>query len=174
MQTYIWQTGSHDPSNPEHLAAIRQWWESLANKEVNWRQRVLSGTLEASSLNWDDQRFDESFLLISPQLRGITLYWKKSSQADERGTTPHRLELDLLNQHLYVYPQSQPEIVIRIEAKEFAFRSLNLEVTLVEYDAAHQTLRLRDNLQRVEINAHLTLELINQLQAALVASPNDE
>jgi len=174
MQTYIWQTGSHDPANPECLAAIRQWWESLDSKEVNWRQRVLSGTAEASSLNWDDQRFDESFLMIRPQLRGITLYWKKSSQTDERSTTPRKLELDLLRQHLYVYPQSQPEVVIRIESKELAFRSLNLEVTVAEYDAASQSLHLRDNLQQIEINAHLTLEVISQLQAALAAPPNEQ
>lgn len=169
MQTYIWQTGSHNPANPEHLAAIRQWWESLDHKEVNWRQRILSGTTEAASLNWDDQRFDESFLLVTPQLRGITLYWRKSSQTDERSTTPHRLELDLLHRCLYVYPQSQPEVVIRIESKELAFRSLNLEATVMEYDAAHQILRLRDNLQQIEINAHLTLEVISQIQAALAA-----
>jgi len=73
MQIQTWQQGSNNPENPQNLAAIRQWWQGLNGKEITWKQRLLSPSSEASTLNWEKVRFDEEFVLIDPQIRGITL-----------------------------------------------------------------------------------------------------
>jgi len=73
----VWQYGSSNPENGDNLQIIRQWWGRFANEKVSWQQRLIpeSGDLEA--IDWEAQRFDEEFVLTSPSLRGITLYWHK-------------------------------------------------------------------------------------------------
>ncbi|NJP09634.1 MAG: hypothetical protein HC866_09225 [Leptolyngbyaceae cyanobacterium RU_5_1] len=163
----VWQFGSSDPNNTESLAAIRQWWAGLNGQRINWRQRLLPGTADASSLNWEPQRFDETFVLTDPELRGITLYWKKADAAEEKGTTVDRLELDSLRQQLYIFPKSQKELVIRIELPDLVYQTLNVQAYQCHYLAETQTLIVRDDLQHLEVRVSLTPEILAQLKPQL-------
>lgn len=165
--TTVWQFGSSNPDNATNLATIRDWWASQNGKKINWRQRMLPGTIEASSLNWEPQRFDEAFVLAAPEMRGITLYWRKADMPDERSTTPDRLEFDPVRQQLYIFPKSQQEVVIRVESAEMVYQGLKLKPSKLEYVADLQTLILRDELRRVEIEVTLTPELVEQLKGQL-------
>jgi hypothetical protein len=163
----VWQYGSSDPNNAENLATIRQWWADLNGKKIHWRQRVLPGTVDASTLSWETQRFDESFVLTQPDLRGITLYWQKPDVAEARSFSPDRLELDQLRQQLYIFPKSQKEVVVRIEVADLAYQTLNLQTSQVQFMAESQTLSFRDEARRVEIKVALTPELLAQLKQQL-------
>ena len=110
----VWQQGSNNPENADNFANIRQWWASLNAKEITWRQRVIPDSGNVTELNWEPQRFDEIFLISNPEIRGITLYWQKPDSSQERSTTPHKLELDNLKQKIYIYPQSNFFLIIRI------------------------------------------------------------
>lgn len=165
--TTVWQSGSSDPHNTDHLAVIRQWWAGLNGKRINWRQRVLPGTVPASTLNWEPQRFDETFVISQPELRGITLYWHKPEIPQERSTTPHRLELDTLRQELYIFPQSQKELVIRIEQPDLAYQTVKLQPDTCTYSAETQLLIVRDGSRRIELQLQLTPALLSQLQEEL-------
>lgn len=165
----VWQFGSSDPDNANNLAAIRQWWTELNQKKVNWRQRMLTGATEASNLNWEPQRFDETFVLTHPDLRGITLYWQKPDNTQERNSTVDRLEFDRLRQQLYIFPKSQKELVIRVELAEMVYQTLKIKPSKAEYVADIQTLILRDELRRVEIEVVLSPELARHLKQQLPA-----
>jgi hypothetical protein len=169
MQTTItWQQGSSDPENTTHLATIRDWWAGLDGQEIIWRPRQLvPPTIVASELNWEAQRFDERFVVTQPQLRGITLYWRKPEIQDERSTTPHKLELDQLRQQLYVFPQSQKELVIRIGLPELVYQKVDLNDPRWEYDAAEQKLTLKDDRQLLEVRLHLSPESWSQLKESI-------
>lgn len=166
----VWQFGSSDPENANNLAAIRQWWAELNQKKVNWRQRMLTGATEANSLNWEPQRFDETFVLTQPDLRGITLYWQKPDSPQERNSTVDRLEFDRLRQQLYIFPKSQKELVIRVELAEMVYQALKIKPSKAEYVADIQTLILRDEARRVEIEVVLSPELAQHLKQQLPAS----
>jgi hypothetical protein len=163
----VWQFGSSNPENANALAAIRQWWTQLQGKEVLWQQRMLSVTTEASELNWEPQRFDEKFVLTQPDLRGITLYWQKPDAPQEKSTTPHKLELDNLRQQLYIFPQSQKELVMRVGLPEVVYQKIALQASQWQYDAATQTLILRDDLQKVEIKIQINSESLAELKQQL-------
>jgi hypothetical protein len=163
----VWQFGSTDPDNANNLATIRQWWTGLSGKKINWRQRLLSGTVDAKTLNWEAQRFDESFVLANADLRGITLYWTKVSDREERNSTPDRLELDGVRQQLYIFPKSQKELVIRIEVADLVYQSLKLHPSKAEYVPETKTLILRDELRRVELEVVLSPELVDHIRQQL-------
>lgn len=163
----VWQYGSSEANNAENLATIRQWWADLNGKKIHWRQRVLPGTVDASTLNWEAQRFDESFVMAQSDLRGITLYWKKPDVAEERSFSPDRVELDQMRQQLYIFPKSQKEVVVRIEIADLAYQTLNLQPTQVQFSADSQTVSFRDEARRVEIKIVLTPELLAQLKQQL-------
>lgn len=165
----VWQLGSDDPKNAESFATIHQWWSDLANKEITWRQRLIPATGDLSDLNWENQRFDEVFLLKTPQIRGITLYWRKPNAPDERSTTPHKLELDHLQQRLYVYPQSQQEVVIQVGIPEVAYQTLLMQNPQMDYTTTgrNQVLTLRDEAQQLEVKVTLSAEMVDRLQRLL-------
>lgn len=164
----IWQQGSSDPENTNHLATIRDWWASLSGQEVIWRPRQLvPATIAASELNWESQRFDERFVISQPELRGITLYWKKPDVAEERSTTPRKLEFDQLRQQLYVFPQSQKELVIRIGLPEIVYQKIDLNQPQWQYDSTQQTLTLKDDRQVLEVRLSLSPESWSQLKQQL-------
>ncbi|NEQ23335.1 MAG: hypothetical protein F6K28_30115, partial [Microcoleus sp. SIO2G3] len=114
----VWQQNSDNPENRMNFAIIQQWWTNLNDKKIAWRQRIIPQTGDVSQLDWELQRFDEVFKLQAPQIRGITLYWRKVDNERERNTTPRKLELDTQSQQLYIYPQSQQELVIRVGVPE--------------------------------------------------------
>jgi hypothetical protein len=131
--TTVWQQGSTNPENPNHFAAIQQWFSSLNGKEITWRQRLIPPTADVREIDWESQRFDEVFAILNPQIRGITLYWHKPDSQQERSTTPYKLELDTLRQQLYIYPQSQKEVVIRVSVPEVIYQQVELKNPQVEY-----------------------------------------
>ena len=75
-----WQYGSEHPENSANLDAIRQWWSKLSGKTVLWQQRIVPDGEEVGQLDWEPQRFDERFAIAEPELKGITVYWRKPEE----------------------------------------------------------------------------------------------
>ncbi|MEL6440077.1 MAG: hypothetical protein AAFQ80_12575 [Cyanobacteria bacterium J06621_8] len=153
----IWQQNSQEPNNRDNLDAIAQWWSSLAGKEIKWQQRLIPASGDLGELDWQPQKFDEQFVLNSPQLKGITLYWRPQPAADERNITPSKLQLNLIEQKLYVFPQSQSQILInvslpKIKYQNFNITNPNLAATLKD---GQGIILLRDEIQKLEITVTL-------------------
>lgn len=165
----IWQQGSNNPENGNNFAIIQQWWASLNDKKIAWRQRIIPEIGDVSQLDWESQRFDEVFKIQIPQIRGITLYWRKPDTDKERSTTPRKLELDESSQQLYIYPQSQPELVIRVGLPEIVYQKIALKNPQWQGTRAGENyiLTLRDNQQQLEIKLTLTPDNLAQLKEQL-------
>jgi hypothetical protein len=169
QQTIIWQQGSDNPENGNNLATIKQWWANLNTKKIAWRQRIIPSTGDVSTLDWEPQRFDEVFKMQTPQIRGITLYWRKPDAEQERNTTPHKLELDEGSQQLYIYPHSQKELVIRVSLPEILYQKIELKNP--QWQATklgeNYNLVLRDNQQQLEVKITLSPANLEQLKEQL-------
>lgn len=167
--TTIWQLGSSNPENANHFATISQWWAGLMGKEVTWRQRLLPATAEMRDLNWEPQRFDEVFVMTTPEVRGTTLYWRKPDSTQERNTTVHKLELDTLRQQLYIFPQSQKELVIRVGLPEIVYQTLELNNPELEgmTMGTGYLLTLKDATQQIEVKVSLDQAHLHQLRENL-------
>ena len=165
----VWQYGSNNPENSNHFATINQWWNNLNGKEILWQQRLLPPTAEAQNINWETQRFDEKFLVVNPTIRGITLYWQKPDSPQERSTTAQKLELDQLHQKLYIFPQSQKEVVIRVELPQVTYQTVSMKNPQWQVDANgdHYTLALRDEHQQVRVEATFDAAQLSQLKQQL-------
>lgn len=165
----IWQQSSTKPENASNLALISQWWSSLANKEVTFAQRMIPQSGETDELNWERQRFDEVFDLKNPEIRGITVYWRKPDSEQERNTTPHQLVLDTRRQHLYVFPQSQKQVVIRVGLPEIFYQTIEMTNPQMEYSLANDNyiLTLRDAQQQLEVKVTLSSDNLSQLKQQL-------
>lgn len=165
----IWQQGSDNPDNGNNFATIKQWWENLNGQKITWRQRLIPQSGDVSELDWEAQRFDEQFQLQSPQIRGITLYWRKSDTEQERNTTPRKLELDESRQQLYIYPQSQKELVLRVGVPEIIFQKIEIQNPQWEGTNVGENyiLTLRDNPQQLEIKLTLSPANLDQLKEQL-------
>lgn len=161
-----WEQGSTNPDNAANFATISQWWAAMTQKEIAWKQRLLSSSSPVKDLDWEPARFDEKFTLYTPQIRGITLYWRRDAKADapEKNSTAAKLELDTLQQQLYIYPQSQKELVIRVGIPEIIYQKFAIANPKIAYAGAGEqhTLLLRDSKQQIEIK--VTLDAAN-LQA---------
>lgn len=167
----VWQQGSTDSRNAENFAAISQWWTNLNGQEITWRQRLISETGTVADLNWEPQRFDETFPIVTPEVRGITLYWRKTDSKDERNTTPFKLELDQLQQQLYIYPQSQRGVVIRVALPQVVYQQVKMmqpQLAMSEV-GGQSTLIVRDEAQRLEVQVYLNPEQIAELKRQLGA-----
>lgn len=119
MSDYIWQHSSLDPDNGAHLAAIARWWAALADREAIVAQRLMSRHGGVPELDWSPQRFDERFVVQRPELRGTTLYWRKSQsaydvRAEERSFSPRKLVLEAGGRYLDIYPFSNAQLVVRV------------------------------------------------------------
>jgi hypothetical protein len=168
--TTVWQQGSANLDNPNNFAMIQQWFATLNGKEITWRQRLIPPTADVREIDWESQRFDEIFTVSNPEIRGITLYWRKSDSQQERSITPHKLELDKLHQQLYIYPQSQKEVVIRVGIPQITYQQIELNNPELQYsknDNAH-ILTLRDTNQFLEIKVTLSAETIDLLKNQIV------
>lgn len=165
----IWQQDSNKPENGNNFASIQQWWASLNDKKIAWRQRIIPEIGDVSKLDWEPQRFDEVFKIQTPQIRGITLYWRKPDTDKERSTTPRKLELDESSQQLYIYPQSQPELVIRVGVPEIVYQKISIKNPEWHGTRAGENyiLTLRDNQQQMEIKLTLTPDNLAQLKEQL-------
>jgi hypothetical protein len=167
--TTIWQQGSDSPENGQNFAIIQQWWANLNDQKIAWRQRIIPETGDISELDWEPQRFDEVFKLQAPQIRGITLYWRKPDSQQERSTTPRQLQLDPHSQQLYIYPQSQKELVIRVGIPEIVYQKIEIKNPQWQGSRAGENyiLTLRDNQKQLEVKLTLTPDNLNQLKEQL-------
>jgi hypothetical protein len=142
---------------------------NLNDKKIAWRQRIIPQTGDVSQLNWELQRFDEVFKLQAPQIRGITLYWRKADNEREGSTTPRKLELDTYSQQLYIYPQSQQELVIRVGVPEIIYQKI--EIKNPQYQSTrngeNHIIILRDQQQQLQITLNLTPDNLAQLKEQL-------
>ncbi|BAY94329.1 MULTISPECIES: hypothetical protein [unclassified Tolypothrix] len=161
----VWQLGSNNPENQHHLATIRQCWASLNSKKVTWQQRIITENTEVDQLDWEPKRFDEAFAIANPDIRGITLYWRKPDSSVERNTTPHQLILDSLNQYLYIFPKSQKELVIRVGFPSIVYETISLTNPQYLYNSSGENyiLTLQDASQQLEVKVSMSPENLKQL-----------
>ncbi|MBO0352277.1 hypothetical protein J0895_24980 [Phormidium pseudopriestleyi FRX01] len=166
MQFITWQSGNSNPEMVQNFEIIRQWWRNLNHKEIILRQRILSEKDEVRELDWEPQRFDETFAIANPDIRGITLYWQKPGMSDERNTTVRQLQLDPKRQQLYIYPQSQPTLVMQMGVAALKYQTLTLREAEISVED-NQTLILRDTTRLIEVKLKLDAEMIASLKQQL-------
>ncbi|HIK30104.1 MAG TPA: hypothetical protein IGS17_09960 [Oscillatoriales cyanobacterium M59_W2019_021] len=161
-----WQLSSTDPENATNLDAIRQWWANLRDREISWQQRILPPSGNPEDLDWESTRFDEVFVIASPELRGITLYWHKPGDPQERNITARKLELDRLHACLYVYSQAQQQVILRVALPQVSYQTLELKHPQVSYvaDGDNRVFRFRDADLQMEVKVILSAEEVRQLQ----------
>ena len=169
QSSIIWNAGGNNPENPSHLDEIRRWWQQLRDRKVFWQQRLSPADGSPQELDWQPQRFDEVFAIQNPDLRGITLYWHKPDAAEERNITPAKLELDRLASCLYVYPQSQSQVVLRIGLPQVRYESI--ELSAAEFssvaDGDIPVLIIRDPQQKIEVKVKLSGDRLARLRQQL-------
>ncbi len=164
--TTVWQSGSNDPENAINLDHISQWWGNLNGKEISWVERLIPQSGGLSEIHWHPQRFDETFVIVNPEIRDDTLYWYKPDSPVERNTIVQKLELDNVQQQLYFYPQLESDIVICIGIPKVKYQTLefkNLEIAWGE----DNIMLLWDAEQELEIKIALSPENIVKLQELL-------
>ncbi|MEG3921640.1 MULTISPECIES: hypothetical protein [unclassified Microcoleus] len=162
----VWQSGSTDPENADNLNNISQWWANLNGKEISWVQRLIPQIGGLSEIHWHPQRFDETFVIVNPEIREETLYWYIPDSPVQRNNTVDKLELDNLQQQLYIYPQLEAELVIRVGIPEVKYQTLELnnpEIALGE----DNLLLLWESDQELEIKIYLSNENIAKLKELL-------
>lgn len=165
----IWQANRTDSDNVNQLTQIRRWWTALQDQPIIWQQRLLTEGQNAAELDWSEpQRFDESFTIQQPDLRGITLYWQKSD-SPERNITVRQLELHPLQQQLFIFPQTQPSLVIRVALPAVEYQLLKLTASTCQYSAAQSQLTLQDDQQHLEVQIQLSGALVEQLKQQLTS-----
>jgi len=167
--TTVWEQGTNNPENVDNFAIIKQWFANLNGQEITWKQRLLTPTADVREIDWETQRFDEKFVISNPEIRGLTLYWSKLDSPQERNTTPEKLELDTLKQQLYVYLQSQKDVVIRIALPSIVYQTIQMINPQLECHKKGDNfvLILRDPRQQIEVKVGLTPENIGLLKQQL-------
>ena len=170
METKIvWQQGTNQSNQPEALDTICQWWTSLNGKEVSFAQRIIPESGDIQQIDWDRQKLDDKFVISNPQLRGITLFWYKQDLDQERSLTPDTLELNQDNQELYIYPQSQPQVVIRVALPGENYQQIELQNPLIvgKQVGKNCVLLVRDKQQQLDVKITLSNEVWAQLKSSL-------
>ena len=165
----VWQQDSNNPENGNNFDTIRLWWQSIGGQEVTWQQRLLPASGDPGDIDWETQRFDEAFLLLSPEIRGITLYWRRMGTEEERSMTARKAILDNANQCAYVYSQSQENLIVRIGVPQVSYQAFDLvdpELDGRAIDGSYH-LTLRDAQQQVEVKVILNAESLYALKKLL-------
>ncbi len=165
----VWQQGSSNPENAANFAKISAWWASLNGKEVTWRQRIVPDVAPPEGAMWDPpQRYDDHFVIASPQIRGITLFWATSEKPEEKSTTPSKLELHG-DSKLYVYLQSQKDVVIQVALPEVIYEVVSLTNPQIQCIAAGAgcIVVFKDEKALLETRIALTSEALTQLKQQL-------
>lgn len=165
MTKIIWQQNSSNPNNIDNLTTISQWWQNLNGKEISFAQRIMppGGTIE--QINWEPQRLDENFTIHHPQIRSITVFWYKPDSEAERNITATKLELDTDKQQIYIYPQSQPHIVIRVTVKQIVYNTVELKNPQIAATSVGENyvVLLRDKQQLLEVKVILNPASLTQI-----------
>ena len=164
-----WQQHSSDFNNVDNLDAIAQWWNNLNGQDISWQQRIIADNDDIESLDWEAQKFDEKFQIHTPQLRGITIYWRKNQTQDERNITARKLELDRIKQKLYIYPQTQEQVVICISIPQVAYQTIELKDPQIigKTIGDNYLLLLRDTDQKLDLKINLSPQKLAELLANL-------
>ena len=167
--TVVWRYGDSDPANPAHFETISQWWSRLNGQTITWRQRLMDQTSDPRDLDWEVERFDEQFACQGAEIRGISLYWYKGAQEAERNSTPAKLELDTLHQHLYIYPKSQPDLVIRVGLPEVTYQTVTVVASQCKLTMGQGKCQLQivDKAQGLKVAIQLSAEQIYALKQQL-------
>ena len=165
----VWIYGASTPENPQHFDTIARWWQGLADQRITWRQRLADGSDDPRQLDWEVERFDEEFACDRPTVRGISFYWYKDGAEPERSTTPQKLVLDTLHQHLYIQPQSQPNVIIRVGRPEVTYQTLELRnpETSVTVGQGACLVTLTDAAQELTVTVTLDAATLYQLKQQL-------
>lgn len=165
----IWQHNSSQSDNGDNLKAIAVWWSELGGKEVAWQQRLIPSSGNLNELDWQPQKFDEQLVLATPEVRGITLYWRNNQVTEERNITPSKLELDPSKQRLYVFPQSQSQVVISVSLPVTVYQKINLlnPQIAATIKNGQGIILFRDETEKLEVKVTLSQAQINQLIAQL-------
>lgn len=175
----IWQQNSDnaDNYNVTNLQFISEWWSNVGQKKVKIAQRLIPDTENIYDIDWKYQRFDEEFIIESPEIRGITIYGKKQGNDKEFGYTPQKLELDIDNQELDIYLQSQSKTIIRFSVAKIIYQTIPFgEVEIVSNgDSKNHLILIRNKEKKVEItftlNTNQQLYLFSQLAKTLKDNP---
>lgn len=162
----VWQYGSNNPDHATNLDTIRQWWGNLQGEEISLQQRLIPTDGDLNQINWEAQKFDETFVITNPEIRGITLFYFKPDNPQERSLTPSKLELHRLQQQLYIFPQSQPGIVVRLELPKVQYQTITINHPEIAVSQKGVIL-LRDTEQLIEVKVMLTSEEIEKLKEKL-------
>ncbi|MEM8605401.1 MAG: hypothetical protein AAGF24_16390 [Cyanobacteria bacterium P01_H01_bin.121] len=165
-----WQYGSNAAGNADALATIQAWWAGLVGEEVFLQQRIRGNTPDSAQIDWSPQRFDERFYLKTAELRGITLYWQKTTASDEQNSTAQRLELDSNGQYLDVYPQSQPDLIMRITGpRQPVYQTVQLTNPEIErrVEAGKFILTLKDPMTETAVEVTMSAETLLALKRQL-------
>ncbi|MFN3360782.1 MAG: hypothetical protein ACK421_05050 [Pseudanabaenaceae cyanobacterium] len=160
----FWQPG--EPDSEIKLGEIKAWWQNLTGKTVLWQQRPLPEDRDLTKINWELRKLDEEFTPIKMDLRGITLYWQRSTDASEHGLTPSALKLDRQAQTLDVLPDSTRNYVVRVTSKEAVYQVIRLSYPQIEFRGT--TLLFKDEATMTAVEVELTAEqrqqIVTQLQ----------
>lgn len=165
----VWQYGSNSPENSSNLDEIRRWWGKLSGTEILWQQRMVPDSGSPDDLDWEPQRFDDRFALTDPELKGITIYWRKPDESELHNITASTLELDRDRQRLYVYPKSRPNVAIRVGVPELTYDTTELKATQVQCVTGDDKglLVFRDENQLVEVKVKLDAKGLAALKSQL-------
>ncbi|MBO9998434.1 MAG: hypothetical protein J7641_05405 [Cyanobacteria bacterium SID2] len=169
----IWQYGSTHPDNAENLETIRRWWGNLDGQPIVWQQRLIPDSGNPDELDWELQRFDDRFTLTAPELKGITIYWRKPEERDAHNITARQIELDEARQQLYIYSKAQPNVVLRVALPSVAYESIELKPSHLRCVTGEgkAVLVFRDESQLLEVKVKLDTLAWEQLQQQL-SPPN--
>ena len=165
----VWQQNIGTADNLENLEAIASWWSDLSGKEVAWQQRLVTPNGDLSDIDWQPQQFDKKIVINDVQLRGITIYWREGNSETEHNITAGKLELNTIDQKLYIYPQSQSQVVICVSLPEIVYQKINLTNPLIAATSKGDNflLLLRDKEQKLELKITLDRATMKQLLASL-------
>jgi len=169
MTVLTWLQGGSDPNNGTNFETIRDWWGKLSGKEVIVAQRLIPDSGEVSKIDWERQRFDDQLVMHNAEIRGITLYWQKSFSGEERSFTPYKLVLDTVQETLYIYPQSQRQVVIQVRIPEVRYTtvSLNNPELLVTGSGEERVLLMRDRARQIAVQLPLHSQTLQTLKELL-------
>ena len=161
----VWQQHNGAADNRENLEVIATWWSNLSGKEVAWQQRLVPVSGDLSEIDWQPQQFDKKLVLNNLQLRGITIYWREGNSETEHNITAGKLQLDTIEQNLYIYPQSQSQVVICVSIPQIVYQKIDLNHPQIAATIKGDNclLLLRDKEQKLELKISIDRSKMKQL-----------
>ena len=98
----------------------------------------------------------------------------RTNQSEERNITVSKLQLDLTRQRLYVFPQTQSQVVIRVSLPETQYQKLNLSNPQIAATIKNGQgiILLRDEAEQLEIKVTLDSDSLNKLRDRLKIAQN--